>query len=249
MVAQPEKMIDAKHYIIEVGLDKDEVKNYSDYPFNIPAVKGLERLQMHPAVTFLVGENGAGKSTLVEAIAVAYGFNSEGGSRDFNFSTKETHSALYKYIKMQKGLKRPMDGYFLRAESFYNVVSNIDELGVERSYGGESLHRMSHGESFMALMMNRFRGKGLYILDEPEAALSPTRQLAMLSRMHELVQSGSQFIVSTHSPILMSYPDSKIFLIGDDGINEVRYEETEHFIVTKQFLNNRQAMFKTLFEE
>lgn len=249
-----ERVLDAKHYLLKISLDRPDVPDFSEYPYCIPAVKGLDELVLHPNVTFLIGENGAGKSTLLEAIAVAYGFNPEGGSINFNFSTYESHSELHKRIKLQKGLKKPSDGYFLRAESFYNVASSIDEMDklpsfgpkLIQSYGGKSLHQMSHGESFMALMLNRFRGKGLYLLDEPEAALSPTRLLAMLSRMHELINSGSQFVISTHSPILLAYPQARIFSIDENGIHNIKYEETEHYIITRQFLNNRQSMLKEL---
>lgn len=246
-----ERVLDAKHYLLKVSLRRDKISNFNCYPFNIPAIKGLREIEMHPSVTFLIGENGAGKSTLIEGIATAFGFNPEGGSKNFTFSTNATHSRLHEYITLQRGLKKPRDGFFLRAESFYNVATNIDDLDVFGdailpAYGGKSLHRMSHGESFMALLMNRFRGSGLYILDEPEAALSPSRQLAMLSRMDKLVRNGSQFIISTHSPILMAYPDALIYMIDEKGIYNVKYEETEHYIITRQFLNNRNSMLKEL---
>ena len=214
-------------------------------------------IAFHPEVTFIIEENGAGKSTLIEAIAAAYGFNPEGGSINFTFSTNQTHSELNQYIRLQKGLRRPSDGYFLRAKSFYNVATNIDDLDsisaasrkIIDSYGGKSLHKMSHGKSFIALIINRFGGKGLYILDEPEAALSPSRLLVMLSRIHELVNQDSQFIISTHSPILIAYPSSRIYQIDEQGINETRYKETEHYILTRQFMNNRQALLNELFRK
>lgn len=248
------RALDAKHYILEVSLDRVRVEEYSRYPFSIAAVRGLHEIELHPAVTFLIGENGAGKSTLIEAVATAFGFNPEGGSINMNFSTCRTHSELHEYIKLRKGYKKPKDGYFLRAESFYNLATTIDELDkipaespkIITSYGDVSLHEMSHGESFMALMMNRFGGRGLYILDEPEAALSPSRLLSMMARIHQLVEQDSQFIISTHSPILMAYPNAKIFMIDNDGIRETKYEETEHYLITRQFLNNRQAMLKEL---
>lgn len=250
-----ERALDAKHYLLKISLLRDKVPGFTRYPFSIPAVKDLHEIVLHPAVTFFIGENGAGKSTLIEAIAVAAGFNPEGGTKNFNFETRQTHSELYSYLRLQRGVKKPSDGFFLRAESFYNVASNIDELDsipspsrfkIIDSYGGESLHKMSHGESFMALMLNRFGGKGLYILDEPEAAMSPSRLLMLLSRMHQLVEAGSQFIISTHSPILMAYPYAKILQIDSGGIKEIQYEETEHYIITRQFLNNRQGMLKEL---
>jgi predicted ATPase len=248
------RAIDSKHYLLGVTLDRSSVREFTEYPFSIAAVKGLYELELHPSVTFLIGENGAGKSTLIEAIATAFGFNPEGGSINMNFSTCRTHSGLYENLKLRRGLKKPRDGYFLRAESFYNVATKIDELDeipasspkLISSYGDVSLHKMSHGESFMALMLNRFKGRGLYILDEPEAALSPSRLMSMLARMHELVQKDSQFIISTHSPILMAYPDAKIYKIDNEGICETSYEETEHYIITRQFLNNRQAMLREL---
>lgn len=228
-------------YIRAVRCEKSRVDR-TKYPYQLEAVQALSELEFHPNVTFLIGENGTGKSTLLEAIAVAYGFNPEGGSKNFRFHTKETHSRLAESLRLSKGVVQPKDGYFLRAESFYNVASNIDDLDQEpggppliASYGGVSLHQQSHGESFMSLLMHRFGGKGVYILDEPEAALSPTRQLALLRRLHELVLDDSQFIIATHSPILMSYPHAKILLV-EEGYREIPYTETEHFQVMKDFM-------------
>jgi len=203
-------------------------------------------LEFHPAVTFIVGENGSGKSTLLEAIATAWGFNPEGGTLNFNFSTRNSHSSLHKCIRLRKSIKRAKDGFFLRAESYFNVATEIEKLDEEpstappiiNSYGYKSLHEQSHGESFFSLFAHRFGGKGLYILDEPEAALSPSRQLAMLARMHDLVNDQSQFIIATHSPIIMAYPNAKIMLLSENSIEPVEYTDTEHYIITKQFLNN-----------
>lgn len=239
-------------YIRAIELDRKHLTN--SYPFSLKAIKDLTRLEMNPCVTFIVGENGTGKSTLLEAIAVAYGFNPEGGSKNFRFATNETHSALSEYIQVTRGVKRAKDGFFFRAESFYNVASNIDELDkdgawprVIDSYGGVSLHKQSHGESFMSLIMNRFEGNGLYILDEPEAALSPTRQMALVSRIHELVSDNSQFIIATHSPIIMAYPNSTIYNI-EGGYERVTYHDTEHYQVMKSFINNTEGMLKILLE-
>lgn len=235
---------------------KEKVENYSDFPFTLPVVKNLETINFHPSVTFLVGENGSGKSTLIEALAVAWGFNAEGGTKNFSFSTMESHADLWKYFLISRSYRKPKDGFFLRAESFYNVASEIQKLDegpggppIINSYGGISLHNQSHGESFFALMMNRFGGQGLYILDEPEAALSPTRQMAMLARMHQLILDDSQFIIATHSPILMAYPNSKIMSLEDGHLKEVQYEETEHYIVTKRFLNDHKSMVRQLIDE
>nr|WP_298168219.1 AAA family ATPase [uncultured Pseudomonas sp.] len=238
----------SSQFVSRVSLLRDKVESFARYPFCLPAIASLERLDLHPNVTFFVGENGSGKSTLLEAIAVSLGFNAEGGSKNFNFATRRSHSELHEYLRIAKGIKRPRDGYFLRAESFFNVATEIDNLNVVDSYGGRSLHEQSHGESFLALLMERFGGQGLYILDEPEAALSPQRQLAVLSRIHDLVLDGSQFIIASHSPILMAYPQARIFQCGGEGIAEVAYEETEHYRVTHDFLTNPTRMLRVLLE-
>ncbi|MCI0560448.1 MAG: AAA family ATPase [Nitrososphaera sp.] len=247
----------ADHYLLEVQLLlRDKVASFNEHPFSLPAVLHLNRLVLHPAVTFIIGENGTGKSTLLEAIAVAWGFNPEGGTRNFNFSTRASHSNLDKYLRLSRSFRRPKDGFFLRAESFYNVATEIDHLDEEPggppiidSYGGKSLHQQSHGESFFAVFVNRFRGKGLYILDEPEAALSPTRQMAMISRIHELVRDDSQFIIATHSSIIMAYPSAKILWLSDSGIDTVRYEDTEHYQVNRNFFRQPEKTVDRLIND
>lgn len=234
--------------MLEISLKRDSITSFDNYPFSIPAIAKLNEIELHPNVTFFVGENGAGKSTLIEAIAIAFGLNPEGGSKHFNFSTEDSHSELHKYMILRKGIQRPKDAYFLRAESFYNVATNIEDLGVGYVYGEQSLHNQSHGESFMSLFLNRFLGKGFYILDEPEAALSPMRQFSLISRIHQLVSDHSQFIIATHSPILLSYPHSYIYNIGDNGINRVAYEDTEHFTMSKYFFNNYKKMLNELMK-
>lgn len=235
-------------FIRSAVLNRERIGEPDVYPFCLPALRNLDRLDFKSRVTFLVGENGTGKSTLLEAIAVSYGFNAEGGSRHFNFATWESHSALSEYLTLWKGVRKPGDGYFLRAESFYNVASEVDRLDLAHNYGGKSLHAQSHGESFMSLLLDRFRGGGMYILDEPEAALSPSRQLAMLARVHDLIGMGSQFIIATHSPILLGFPGADILVLGEDGITPTPYEETEHYILTKAFLNQPGKMLKELLD-
>ncbi len=239
---------DCEHFLLQVELRRDKVLSFAEYPFSLPVVKTLKQFKLHPSVTFIVGENGSGKSTLLEAIAVAYGFNAEGGSRNFGFATRASHSDLHDYLRLAKGINKPSDGYFLRAESFYNVATYVDGIGVT-GYGDKSLHDQSHGESFWSLFMHRFQGHGLYILDEPEAALSPARQLALLVRLHDLVREGSQFLIATHSPILMAYPNAVIHQLTENGLKPILYEETEHFTLTKSFLNNPQGMLRELFKD
>jgi predicted ATPase len=233
-------------FIRSVALRRDDIGTFDEYPFNLPVVRNFDELVFDSQVTFLVGENGSGKSTLIEAIAVACGFNAEGGSKNFHFETHEAHSLLHSFLWVTRGHKRPSDGYFLRAESFFNVASEIDRRELVPWYGGRSLHEMSHGESFFTLLNDRLLGGGLYIFDEPEAALSPTRQMAMLTRMHELVLDASQLIIATHSPILMAYPGARILEIADGEIRPVEYEETEHYRITRQFFVNRERMLRIL---
>lgn len=246
-------------YVIGLKL-KNNIPDESNYALSLPVIKSLgqEQLLFNKNVTFFVGENGTGKSTLLEAIAVNMGFNAEGGTRNFNFASKETHSPLYQNLIVVKGVKRPRDGFFLRAESFYNVateVDRLDEIGISYqrqfldNYGGKSLHNQSHGESFMSLVLNRFKGNSLFILDEPEAALSPTKQLSLLVKINELEKQNCQFIIATHSPILLAYPNADLYLLNENEIKLTAYKDTEHYTITKQFLNNTEKMLNYLFEE
>jgi len=216
------------------------------YPFNIPALAPGIDLPFTTRVTFLVGENGSGKSTFLEAIAECCGFNPEGGSRDHHRESFADRSELAQSLRLS-WLPKVTEGFFMRAESFLNFASYLDEVSDLRAYGGKSLHGQSHGESFLALFSNRFE-QGLYILDEPEAALSPQRQLAFLKIIHDLEATGhAQFIIATHSPILLSYPGARLLAFDDDGIDETRCEDTEHFQITRDFLNAPERYLNHLF--
>ena len=236
------------NYVREIQLY--DVPEEGRYPFGIPAIRYLRNtggITLHKPVTFFVGENGTGKSTLIEAIAVAMGFNAEGGSRDFHFSTRKTHSQLWEHLRIVKSAY-PQDGFFLRAESFYNTASFLDENSTLQRYGDVSLHEQSHGEAFMALVTNRFAGKGLYILDEPESALSPQRLMSLLVAIDDLVKRDSQFIIATHSPILMAYPNAEILQFSESGIQTVAYKETDHYKITKQFIDTPERMMGYLLD-
>lgn len=240
-----------KKYIERIYLR--EYPHANSYLSKLPVVKNLWEiggLDLTSNVTIFVGENGTGKSTLLEAIAVALRFNPEGGTRNFRFATKETHSDLNKYLRVSRS-NYFKDGFFLRSESLYNIASYIDDVVPEivGYYGGKPLHHQSHGESILNLIQNRFGGNGLYILDEPEAALSPSRQLTLMVEINRLVNKNSQVVMATHSPILMSYPTAQIIELTNDSINNVGYQETEHFKLTKQFLNNPEQLLKYLFED
>ena len=242
-------------YISEIVFDNKLGRD--SYLYYLPVVKYLSEIsiKLTRPVTFFVGENGTGKSPLIEAIAVAYGFNAEGGTRNFNFSTNSTHSELYRHLTVVKR-KHARDGFFLRAESLYNVATNIDKMDSEPSlsppvidsYGGVSLHCQSHGESFLAIVQNRFGGNGIYILDEPEAALSPMRILTLIAEIDRLVKKESQFIIATHSPILMAFPDAQILELSESGINQVDYRNTEHYRTTREFLDNPERFLHYLLD-
>lgn len=241
--------LEAKPYLRKIRINWSDIDDRDSYPFSIPVISTLEQVEFHPDVTFLIGENGSGKSTLIEAIAIAMGFGAEGGTKNVRIKSTNDISALWKNLKLEKSFLRPKDHYFLRAESFFNVATYMDETGYLGGYGDKSLHARSHGEAFFSAITQKLKGKGFYIFDEPEAALSPSRQMSALTAIHDLVLAESQFIIATHSPILMAYPNSKILQLTDNGIEEVSYEETEHFMITKDFLNQYPAMLEILLNE
>lgn len=245
-----------KLYLKNVDINKTLIPT-NNYIYNLPIIKNFKKINFKRPITIFVGENGMGKSTLIEAIAIKWGFNPEGGGINFNFQTRLTHSELNNYIKLIKTPYHPRDGYFLRAESLYNVASNIEDLDsvkcnappISKAYGGESLHNQSHGESFLSIFFKRFFGNGLYILDEPEEALSPISQMSLLVRINELVNLNSQFIISTHSPILLTFPQAQIFEIKKNGIFEKQYFETEHYKLMKNFFENPNQILKSLLKK
>ena len=223
-----------------------ETFDRTTYPFNIRAFSRGIDLTFRAKVTFLVGENGSGKSTLLEALAECCGFNLEGGNRDHHRAIFADRSPLAQSLRLS-WLPKVTDGFFMRAESFYNFATHIDQVSDLRAYGGKSLHEQSHGESFLSLFSNRFE-QGLYLLDEPEAALSPQRQLSFLRIIHDLAAPGqAQFVIATHSPILLSYPGAVLFNLDGDSIEEVDFRETNHFLITRDFLNAPERFFKHLF--
>ena len=232
-------MVIKNQFILSLALSsKKEVGQRHEFPFNLNPVQQIEKLKFNSQVTFLVGENGGGKSTIIEAIAMAVGFPSEGGSLNSRFSTvANSSSELHECLRVVKGHRRAKTGFFLRAESFFNFCSYIESIGYADAYGGD-LHKMSHGEGFISLMLNKMIPGGLYIMDEPEAALSPVRQLTAIRKIYELSRAGSQFIIATHSPILTAIPNASIYEVSKNGIEEKEYEATDAFVITKDFLNN-----------
>ncbi|NYT18939.1 MAG: AAA family ATPase [Methanosarcinales archaeon] len=238
-------------FLRTISLRESKEIDNNAYPFTIPVIRNFRELELRSNVTFFVGENGSGKSTLLEAIAHQAGFNTAGGSRNNLYDVEKSSSVFGEHLRFS-WMPKVTEGFFLRSETFYNFASHIDELQkidgrAYDAYGGRSLHERSHGESFLTLFNNRF-GNGLYLLDEPEAALSPLRQLSLLKIIHDMESSGkAQFIIATHSPVLMGYPNSRILDFDGDRITEVEYEDTDHYNITKDFLNARERYFRELF--
>ncbi|MBP3271150.1 MAG: AAA family ATPase [Ruminococcus sp.] len=234
-------------YLTGLKIQWDDIERES-YLRDIEAVRGIDELRFHSPVTFFVGENGSGKSTLLEAIAVAYGFNPEGGTINYSFSTYDSHSELCDAVRLIRSSKKAKWGYFLRAESFYNTASAEEYYSAQPGGVPQHYHEKSHGESFLSVMQNNFSKEGLYILDEPEAALSPQRQLTLLLEMSKCVKNDSQFIVVTHSPILLGFPDAEILSFDNGKTEAVSYEETQSYQITKMFVNDRRQILRHLLE-
>lgn len=229
---------------------RPEIEETSDYSSNLPALQGLERLELHPRVTFLVGENGSGKSTLVEAIAVAMKLNAEGGGhlQQFSFSTRSSHSLLHRRLELERAKLRPLNSFFLRAESVFNLATAVENNGMQNVFQ-QPLHEQSHGESFLDIAVNRLGPRGFYVFDEPEAALSVNGQLALMRRMHELVAEHSQFVVATHSPILLGYPDATILELSENGIRELAFDDAPQVELTRSFLDDPERFLRHLLRD
>lgn len=240
-------------FLKRISILRNDTNIEKVYPFTIPTINKFTELELTNNVTFFVGENGTGKSTLLEGIADNCAFNTAGGSKNNMYEVEAADSALGKYIRLS-WMPKVTNGFFLRAESFYQFASHIDQQekecpGIIDSYGGKSLHEQSHGEAFLSLFLNRFNGRAIYLLDEPEAALSPQRQLAFLRIMHDLVkEEDCQFIIATHSPIILGYPDATILSFDNGEVEEVEYEMTGHYQITKYFLDHRKKFLQEILE-
>ncbi len=245
----------------KVTLLRDRVENWETYPFCVPVIRNLTELPLHARVCFFTGENGTGKSTLLEAMAVHYGFGTEGGNRNLKADTTESNRSvdpLVRALRLSFDI-RTGKGYFLRAESFFNTATLIDRLDSEPGlgapismyYGGRSLHTRSHGETFLTLLECKFRSDGLFLLDEPEAALSPQRQLSFLLLMHDVLRrfKDAQFVISTHSPILLGFPGAQIISFDEERLSEIDYEETSPAQIVRRFLSHRKVFLEELFQE
>ena len=242
-------------FLKQVTLLHDKLGRSDAYPFSIPSLQATSSISINGPVSFFVGENGSGKSTLLEAIAWQSGFHTASGGINQTYESENSEAVFGPYIRLS-WLPKVRNGFFLRAESFFNFANYLDrEARMQPAfrdafyapYGGRSLHSQSHGESFLSLFRHRFGKRAIYLLDEPEAALSPARQLNLLSILHQL-SPNAQFIIATHSPVLLGYPDAQIFSFDSAPIREIAYEETSHYRLTRRFLENRKAVFKDLFD-
>ncbi len=237
----------------KISLLKDRVESWQEYPFNVPAIQSLEEIDVRSRLVFFVGENGSGKSTLIEAIAAHYGFGYEGGNRNYSSATTDSVRAVDPLVKALRiaFTTRTGKGFYLRAESFFNIATSVDQIGFYEPYGGKSLHAQSHGESFLSLLKNRFTRRGFYLIDEPEAALSPSRQLSLLVLLHDLLEKNDdiQLIIATHSPIVLAFPGAQILSFDGGKIREVEYEDTLPFQIYRRFFGDRENFMQTLFSE
>ncbi len=232
-------------YIKKLSIDWSN-EEIEPYVRNTEGLKSIDTLTFEKNIVLFAGDNGTGKSTLLEAMAIASGFNPEGGTINYRFSTYDDYSHLYKALSIQKSGSKPTFGYFLRAESFYNLATKEAEYSRGPNGKPQYLHEQSHGESFLSFILN-YTGQGLYFLDEPEAALSPQRQLSLLLHISEMAKNGSQFFIATHSTLLLGTPDAEIFNFSEEGVNKCRYEDTDSYQITSMFINDRERLLNYLF--
>ena len=235
-------------YIRNVQMRWERVPDPGCYPWNLPFFKGFEVLEFNQPVTFFVGENGTGKSTLLEGIAEAYGMNTEGGGRNFNFSTTSHRSPVAPALKLVRSYRRTKTDFYLRAESMYNVLTEYENMAPWRE-PLHYLHKISHGEGFLELLKKRFGPEGFYMMDEPESALSPQNQLTLLCHIARLVRGGSQFIIATHSPILMAYPSATIISLSEHGMQPIAYRDTSHYILSRRILEDPESYMAHLLRD
>lgn len=241
-------------FLKTLSIEPKSSARLGEHPFDVPSIASMlsptASLRFHRSVTFFVGDNGSGKSTLLEALAVHQGMNAEGGTKGMQFSNRDdTVSPLHHHLRVRKSHHTPDDAFFLRAESFFNVATAIEEYGTLKWYGGRSMHDRSHGESFIDLLVQRFQPRGLYLLDEPEAALSVHGQLQFLVRLHDLVEQGCQFVIATHSPLLMAYPDATIYEFADDEPTRVDWSSIDTVHITKDFLDDPEGFMAELLDD
>lgn len=235
-------------FVTSLAIDWAGVPRRDAYPFDVPAIASLHELDLAQRITFFCGENGTGKSTLLEAMGIAYGLNPEGGSRNYTFSTRPTHSQLHDFIRLDRSIYRPLDGYFVRSDTLFNLISATDELeDDQRYYGGVSLHARSHGESIMALITRRFRPEGFYILDEPETGLSQSGQIALLCELARLRDAGCQLIIATHSPILLALDGATVYQFDDD-VREIDAKDSLEWIMMQRFMDDPDAAVRAFLE-
>jgi predicted ATPase len=230
-------------FLRHIELRRDTVQDWKEYPFCIPAIMALERLEFDPAVTFLVGENGSGKSTLIEAIAIKAGYNAEGGTKNFTSANRPSESDLHEHLWLARGARREKAGFFLRAETMFNVFTEAERGGYS---SWAALHEKSHGEAFLWVAMHKFRDKGLYILDEPESALSFDSCLSLLAILSDLVANGSQILLATHSPVLAALPNATLLQLSGSGIEPVDYDDADLVTSWRTFLAAPQRYLRHL---
>lgn len=247
----PDMNLPAAPFVLALAIRPRSNAEPPDYTDEIPSLRELGSVELHPRVTFFIGENGSGKSTLVEAMAVASNLNPEGGGRLLRFTTRKAHSDLHRRLALERSKQAPMNAFFLRAETVFNLATAIEEggsIGAREDVYDRPLHEQSHGESFLDIAVNRLGPRGLYFFDEPEAALSVGGQLALMRRIHELVTEHSQFVIATHSPILLGYPDAKILELSDAGVRHIAYDEAPQVELTRSFLDDPQRFLRHLLD-